>query len=108
MGGPTARRPPMSQSSATAHSTHEGRSSRRANCASNDRPASPSPADGAIEPALMSARDVAAFLRVGVRTVWKLRSMGHLPSVGILGARRFRREDVERLVREGVRAQPRV
>ena len=52
---------------------------------------------------LMRAMQVAHFLGVGVRTVWKLKAMGKLPAVSILGTTRFRAEDVKRLAREGVR-----
>lgn len=52
---------------------------------------------------LLRANEVAQYLGVGVRTVWKLRATGRLESVSILGATRFRAADVERLAREGVR-----
>jgi hypothetical protein len=60
--------------------------------------ASASPRDG-----LMRALEVAQHLRVGIRTVWKLKATGKLPAVSILGATRFRVEDVARVAREGVR-----
>ncbi len=52
---------------------------------------------------LLRANEVAQYLGVGVRTVWKLRATGRLESVSILGATRFRAADVDRLAREGVR-----
>ena len=51
---------------------------------------------------LMRAIEVAQHLRIGIRTVWKLKATGKLPAVNILGATRFRAEDVARLAREGV------
>ena len=52
---------------------------------------------------LLRAPEVARYLGIGIRTVWKLRATGRLPSVGILGTTRFRAADVERLAREGVK-----
>lgn len=52
---------------------------------------------------LLRAMEVAQRLGVGIRTVWKLRATGRLPSVAIFRATRFRASDVERLAREGVR-----
>ncbi|UCD76078.1 MAG: helix-turn-helix domain-containing protein [Phycisphaerales bacterium] len=51
---------------------------------------------------LLKAAEVADVLRIGVRTVWKLRAAGKLPSVSILGATRFPAADVARIAREGV------
>ena len=51
---------------------------------------------------LLRAVEVAHHLGVGIRTVWKLKSMRKLPAVSILGATRFRIADVARLAREGV------
>jgi hypothetical protein len=52
---------------------------------------------------LLRATEVAQHLRIGIRTVWKLKAIGKLPAVSILGATRFRVEDVARLAQEGVR-----
>lgn len=55
--------------------------------------------DGRL-PLLMTTEDVAFELGVGVSSVAKLRSSGELNSVKVLGARRFRRSDVERYINE--------
>jgi predicted DNA-binding transcriptional regulator AlpA len=69
------------------------------------------PAESQSDPAqsgLLRAAEVAERLGLGIRTVWKLRATGMLPSVRILGATLlgatlFRAEDVARLLQEGVR-----
>jgi hypothetical protein len=64
---------------------------------------SPSTSSSAAAPSgLLRAIEVAHHLRIGVRTVWKLKATGKLPAVNILGTTRFRSEDVARLARDGV------
>jgi excisionase family DNA binding protein len=53
---------------------------------------------------LLTARQVADWLNVSVRTVWSLRSAGTLKATKVgPKATRFRREDVQKFIDRGVR-----
>ena len=63
--------------------------------------------DGALmTDALMTAQDVAQFLRVGRATVYRYARQGALPTVRFGGAVRFRRGAVEAFAREDRPATP--
>ncbi len=51
--------------------------------------------------ALMTAAEVAARLNVSRQTIWRWGTDGTLPRVTIAGTVRFRKEDVEALVKAG-------
>ena len=57
-----------------------------------------------LEDRLLRADEVAHLIGISPRAVWKLRSTGTLPPVGIWTSTRFRLSDVRRLIREGVPA----
>jgi excisionase family DNA binding protein len=54
------------------------------------------------EPQTMTTVDVSRLLKCSIQTVYRLHRDGRLPSVKIGRLRRFRAEDVERLIDEGV------
>ena len=47
-----------------------------------------------VEPA-MTVRDVAAFLNVDEKTIYRLAQRGHLPGFKVSGSWRFQRPDLE-------------
>jgi len=47
-----------------------------------------------VEPA-MTVRDVAAFLNVDEKTIYRLAQKGGLPGFKVLGSWRFQRQDIE-------------
>ncbi len=57
-------------------------------------------------PPAMTVRDVAAYLNVNEKTVYRLAQRRELPGFKVAGAWRFRPEDIERWVddRKGVEA----
>lgn len=52
-----------------------------------------------LEPA-MTVRDVAAFLNVDEKTIYRLAQKGDLPGFKVLGSWRFQKEDVGRWIEE--------
>lgn len=50
---------------------------------------------------LLSVDQVAEVMKLSVRSIWKLRSIGALEAVSILGRTRFRASDVQRIIRDG-------
>lgn len=49
-------------------------------------------------PELMTAGEVATVLRWSVETVHRKARLGELPSINVLGSRRFRRHEIEALL----------
>ena len=58
-----------------------------------------------LEP-LMTAGDVAAYLRVSKSMVYKLAEAAHLPHLRIGACLRFERDTVERYARGEIRGEP--
>jgi excisionase family DNA binding protein len=54
-----------------------------------------------IPPALLSDWDAAARLGVSRATIWRLAAAGRLNTVKILGATRFKVEQIDRIAEEG-------
>jgi excisionase family DNA binding protein len=52
-----------------------------------------------VEPA-MTVRDVAAFLNVDEKTIYRLAQKGDLPGFKVLGSWRFQKEDVGQWIKE--------
>ena len=52
-----------------------------------------------VEPA-MTVRDVAAFLNVDEKTIYRLAQKGDLPGIKVLGSWRFQRPDLEAWIAE--------
>ena len=52
-----------------------------------------------VEPA-MTVRDVAAFLNVDEKTIYRLAQKGDLPGFKVLGSWRFQKEDVGQWIEE--------
>lgn len=52
-----------------------------------------------VEPA-MTVRDVAAFLNVDEKTIYRLAQKGDLPGFKVLGSWRFQRPDIEAWIAE--------
>jgi excisionase family DNA binding protein len=50
-----------------------------------------------LEPA-MTVRDVAAFLNVDEKTIYRLAQRGDLPGFKVAGAWRFQRHDIQRWI----------
>jgi len=49
-------------------------------------------------PPAMTVRDVAAYLNVNEKTVYRLAQRGELPGFKVAGAWRFQRQDLERWI----------
>ena len=55
-----------------------------------------------VEPALITAPELARMMRISVRTLWRLRSSGHLiEPIKIGGNTRWRLDEVRRWIGEG-------
>ena len=50
-----------------------------------------------LEPA-MTVKDVAAFLRVDEKTIYRLVTKGEIPGFKVLGSWRFQRHDIEQWI----------
>ena len=55
--------------------------------------------ENVVEPA-MTVRDVAAYLNVDVKTIYRLVTKGEIPGFKVLGSWRFQRCDLERWIAE--------
>jgi excisionase family DNA binding protein len=53
-----------------------------------------------MEPAAMSVREVAAFLAVDAKTIYRLAQRGRLPGFKVAGAWRFLRDDLAGWIEE--------
>jgi predicted DNA-binding transcriptional regulator AlpA len=65
------------------------------------------PAEGRQEPLLITADQLAVWLQVSVRSLWRLRSAGQIPPpVRLRKAVRWRLADIEDWLAKGCPAQP--
>lgn len=61
----------------------------------------------AVEPLLISVRDVATMLGISVRSVWRLQNTGQIVApIRVGGAVRWRRDEVRRWIDEGCPRPP--
>ena len=60
------------------------------------------PLDAKTEPRLVTAQEVARLLNISTRTLWRLRSAGHLPApVRLGGAVRWQLNEIRKWIDDG-------